>query len=282
MAIDVMHLDDRPGTRPQEHDLGLGAARALLRCSSAAPCWSRPHTSGSTDGSRAAARRRPPADAEPLVDSFARGRHLDHRACRDRRQPARGQGSLRHRRASRTTYGSAIFSDHVPSQSAEAVRRCSRRRAGRRSGRRTCTSSPTASRRRTSTTASSRTRRPPGARPAARAAAPQRRSRSGLADGALGTDTGGSIRIPAACCGIAGFKPTYGLVSTDGVFPLAPSFDHAGPMARDVARLRRAAAGAGAGGDGRRARRRARRSRVGRPLRAARPRAGARGGRVLR
>ncbi len=57
----------------------------------------------------------------------------------------------------------------------------------------------------------------------------------GLADAALGTDTGGSIRLPAACCGIAGFKPTYGLVPIDGVFPLAPSFDHAGPMARDVA-----------------------------------------------
>jgi aspartyl-tRNA(Asn)/glutamyl-tRNA(Gln) amidotransferase subunit A len=58
---------------------------------------------------------------------------------------------------------------------------------------------------------------------------------TGEVDGALGTDTGGSIRIPAACCGIAGFKPSYGLVPTDGVFPLAPSFDHAGPMARDVA-----------------------------------------------
>ena len=57
---------------------------------------------------------------------------------------------------------------------------------------------------------------------------------AGLADGALGSDTGGSIRIPAACCGIAGFKPTFGLVSADGVFPLAPSFDHVGPMARDV------------------------------------------------
>ena len=57
----------------------------------------------------------------------------------------------------------------------------------------------------------------------------------GAADLALGTDSGGSIRIPAACCGIVGFKPTYGLVSLDGCFPLAPSFDHAGPMARDVA-----------------------------------------------
>jgi Asp-tRNA(Asn)/Glu-tRNA(Gln) amidotransferase A subunit family amidase len=57
----------------------------------------------------------------------------------------------------------------------------------------------------------------------------------GLADAATGTDTGGSIRIPAACCGIVGFKPTYGLVPIDGVFPLAPTFDHAGPMARDVA-----------------------------------------------
>ncbi|MGH3111801.1 MAG: amidase, partial [Gaiellaceae bacterium] len=52
----------------------------------------------------------------------------------------------------------------------------------------------------------------------------------GAADVALGTDSGGSIRIPAACCGVVGFKPTYGLVSLEGCFPLAPSFDHAGPM----------------------------------------------------
>lgn len=57
---------------------------------------------------------------------------------------------------------------------------------------------------------------------------------AGLADAALGTDSGGSIRIPAACCGIVGFKPSYGLVSLEGCFPLAPSFDHVGPMARTV------------------------------------------------
>ena len=57
---------------------------------------------------------------------------------------------------------------------------------------------------------------------------------AGLADAALGTDSGGSIRIPAAWCGVVGFKPTHGLVPLDGCFPLAPSFDHAGPMARSV------------------------------------------------
>ncbi len=56
----------------------------------------------------------------------------------------------------------------------------------------------------------------------------------GLAEGALGSDSGGSIRIPAACCAIAGFKPGFGLVPVDGCFPLAPSFDHAGPMADRV------------------------------------------------
>ncbi|MCD6725969.1 MAG: amidase [Solirubrobacteraceae bacterium] len=54
---------------------------------------------------------------------------------------------------------------------------------------------------------------------------------------ALGTDTAGSIRIPAAFCGVSGLKPTFGRVGTDGVFPLAPSFDHVGPMARSPADL---------------------------------------------
>jgi aspartyl-tRNA(Asn)/glutamyl-tRNA(Gln) amidotransferase subunit A len=57
---------------------------------------------------------------------------------------------------------------------------------------------------------------------------------AGMCPGAVGTDTGGSIRIPAACCGVTGLKPTYGLVSTEGVIPLSWSLDHVGPIARTV------------------------------------------------
>ena len=58
---------------------------------------------------------------------------------------------------------------------------------------------------------------------------------AGVCDFALGTDTGGSIRIPAAYCGIVGLKPTYGLVPLDGVFPLSPTLDHVGPLTRTAA-----------------------------------------------
>jgi amidase len=57
----------------------------------------------------------------------------------------------------------------------------------------------------------------------------------GEADVALGTDTGGSIRIPAACCGVVGLKTTWGRVPLDGVHPLAPSLDTVGPLGADVA-----------------------------------------------
>src|SRR5438067_4995178 len=57
------------------------------------------------------------------------------------------------------------------------------------------------------------------------------------ADVAYGSDTGGSVRIPSACCGTAGLKTTHGRIPLDGVWPLTPSFDTVGPMARDIAGL---------------------------------------------
>jgi aspartyl-tRNA(Asn)/glutamyl-tRNA(Gln) amidotransferase subunit A len=72
---------------------------------------------------------------------------------------------------------------------------------------------------------------------------------AGLCEVALGTDSAGSIRLPAACCGVVGFKPTWGLVPADGVFPLAPSFDTVGPMARSVSQCTAAMKALGALGE---------------------------------
>jgi aspartyl-tRNA(Asn)/glutamyl-tRNA(Gln) amidotransferase subunit A len=134
----------------------------------------------------------------------------------------------------RTTYGSAVFGEHVPSVTATAVELLER--AGYVDVGKTnlhefaygVTSQNLHYGTVPNPAAPGRTSGGSSGGSAAALAA-------GLADAALGTDSGGSIRIPAACCGITGFKPTYGLVPLDGVFPLAPSFDHAGPMARDVA-----------------------------------------------
>jgi aspartyl-tRNA(Asn)/glutamyl-tRNA(Gln) amidotransferase subunit A len=134
----------------------------------------------------------------------------------------------------RTTYGSAIFADHVPAQTAAAVARLE------------AAGYVTVGKANLHELAYGVTSENPHFGTVPNPAAPGRIAGGssggnaaalalGLADVALGTDSGGSIRIPSACCGTTGFKPTYGLVALDGCFPLAPSFDHAGPMARTVA-----------------------------------------------
>jgi aspartyl-tRNA(Asn)/glutamyl-tRNA(Gln) amidotransferase subunit A len=132
-----------------------------------------------------------------------------------------------------TTYGSAIFAEHVPSTSAKAVllaeaaRYVNVGKANLHEFAYGITSenphygtvpNPTA----------------PGRISGGSSGGSAAALAAGLAEAALGTDSGGSIRIPAACCGVVGFKPTFDLVPTDGCFPLAPTFDHVGPMARTV------------------------------------------------
>src|SRR5204863_5325856 len=63
---------------------------------------------------------------------------------------------------------------------------------------------------------------------------------AGMCDWAIGSDTGGSIRIPSGLCGIVGFKPALGSIDTSGVVPLSRSLDTLGPMAPDVATAARA------------------------------------------
>ena len=133
-----------------------------------------------------------------------------------------------------TTYGSALFADHVPAETAEAVLRLEA--AGYANVGKTnlheFAYGVTSENPHFGTVPNPlREGRIAGGSSGGSAAT----LATGLADAALGTDSGGSIRIPAACCGIVGFKPTWGLVPLEGCFPLAPSFDHGGPMARSVA-----------------------------------------------
>jgi aspartyl-tRNA(Asn)/glutamyl-tRNA(Gln) amidotransferase subunit A len=133
-----------------------------------------------------------------------------------------------------TTYGSIVYADYVPERSAEAVTRLEEAgyaNVGKANLHEFAYGITSANPHYGTVPNPSFPGRMAGGSSGGSAAA----LAAGLADAALGTDSGGSIRIPAACCGIVGFKPTYGLVSLDGVFPLAPSFDHVGPMARSVA-----------------------------------------------
>jgi aspartyl-tRNA(Asn)/glutamyl-tRNA(Gln) amidotransferase subunit A len=133
----------------------------------------------------------------------------------------------------RTTYGSAVFADYVPATSAESVRLAED--AGYANVGKTnlheFAYGTTSENPHFGTVPNPRA---PGRIAGGSSGGSAAALAASLADAALGTDSGGSIRIPAACCGVVGFKPTYELVSTVGCFPLAPSFDHVGPMARTV------------------------------------------------
>ena len=130
-----------------------------------------------------------------------------------------------------TTYGSGMFRDHVPDRDAEAVRRV--RAAGAIVLGKTATHEfaygITSENPHFGTVPNPlREGRIAGGSSGGSAAA----LAAGLAPLALGTDTGGSIRVPSAFCGTYGLKPTWGRVSLDGVWPLARTLDHGGPMAR--------------------------------------------------
>ena len=133
-----------------------------------------------------------------------------------------------------TTYGSILFAEHVPRETAEAVRRLEAKgyvNVGKTNLHEFAYGTTSENPHYGTVPNPLAHGRLAGGSSGGSAAA----LAAGLADKALGTDTGGSIRIPAACCGVSGFKPSYGLVPLEGCFPLAPTFDHAGPMARDVA-----------------------------------------------
>ena len=132
-----------------------------------------------------------------------------------------------------TTYGSILFAEHVPARSAEAVHRLET--AGYTVAGKTnlhefaygiSSQNP-----HYGTVPNPRS---PGRLAGGSSGGSAAAIAAGEVEFALGTDSGGSIRIPAAWCGIVGFKPTFDLVPVDGCFPLAPSYDHVGPMAATV------------------------------------------------
>ena len=133
----------------------------------------------------------------------------------------------------RTTASSALFADRIPDQDAEVVRRLREAGAvilGKLNMHEFAYGATSA------ITNHGPVRNPwdearvPGGSSGGSGAAVSAR----LCAGALGTDTGGSVRIPAAYCGIVGLKATHGLASIRGIIPLSPSFDHVGPMCRSV------------------------------------------------
>jgi aspartyl-tRNA(Asn)/glutamyl-tRNA(Gln) amidotransferase subunit A len=133
----------------------------------------------------------------------------------------------------RTTYGSGIFREHVPVRSATSVRRLLDAGAimlGKANLHEFAWGVTSRNRSYGAVVNSARPDRIPGGSSGGNATA----LAAGLCALGLGTDTGASIRLPAAACGVAGFKPAFGSLPADGLWPLAPSFDHVGPLARSL------------------------------------------------
>jgi aspartyl-tRNA(Asn)/glutamyl-tRNA(Gln) amidotransferase subunit A len=132
-----------------------------------------------------------------------------------------------------TTYGSTIFAGHRPTESAEAVRRLEA--AGYSvAGKTNLHEFAYGISSQNAHFGTVPNPRYPGRLAGGSSGGSAAAIAAGDVELALGTDSGGSIRIPAAWCGIVGFKPTFGLVPADGCFPLATTYDHVGPMAASV------------------------------------------------
>lgn len=133
----------------------------------------------------------------------------------------------------KTTCGSALFAEHVPTEDAEVVRRLKHAGAvliGKQNLQEFAWGGTSASSYFGPVHNPWDVDRIAGGSSGGSAAAVA----SGMCFAAIGTDTGGSVREPAAFCGIVGLKPTYNRVSLRGVFPLSPSLDHVGPLCRSV------------------------------------------------
>jgi aspartyl-tRNA(Asn)/glutamyl-tRNA(Gln) amidotransferase subunit A len=133
----------------------------------------------------------------------------------------------------RTTYGSALYRDHVPDRDAEVVERLAAagaitvaKLATHELAWGTTTQNPHFG--------SCRNPHDPARVPGGSSGGSGVALATAMVAAAPGTDTGGSIRCPASCCGIVGLKPTYGRVSLAGIRPLCTTLDHCGPMARSV------------------------------------------------
>ena len=134
----------------------------------------------------------------------------------------------------RTTRGSAVFENRVPRRTAAAVAKLEAAGAiviGKANQHEFAWGVTSQNSRWGNVVNPRRPSRTPGGSSGGNAAA----LAAGLCTLGLGTDTGGSVRIPSACCGTVGFKPSKGKIDLHGCFPLAPSFDTAGLMARSVA-----------------------------------------------